>query len=127
MATSVKKFAEQAIQVENAVRQSGIPRNAGRVVFLLAIADTRFGISQKAVVDRMGLPKDVVCKLVKSLMKAGLLTQRRDSSNPKVKKLFPSDSGRKLLARVKASLQPTPPPPPAPKPPAEDLWPVDFV
>jgi hypothetical protein len=67
MATSVKKFAEQAIKVEQAVRQSGMPRNAGRVVFVLSTADSLWGVSQKEVAERTALPKDVVSKLVDSL------------------------------------------------------------
>lgn len=118
MATSVRKFAEQAVKVEQAARQSGIPRNAGRVVFVLSMADRRWGISQKEVVERTALPKDVVSKLVDSLVKAGLLTERRDSSNPRVKKLLATRSGRNLLSRVQDALQP---PPPAPKPPVAAL------
>jgi DNA-binding MarR family transcriptional regulator len=122
MATRVKKFAEQAIKVEQAVRQRGIPKNAARVVFVLAMADRRWGTSQKDVVDRMALRKDVVSKLVSLLVKARMLSERRDSSNVRVKTLFTSQLGKQLLSRVEAWLQP---PPPEPRPKQEFMKPCE--
>lgn len=102
-----RKFAEQAIQVERVLQESGIPGNAGRVVFVLTMANTALGVSQKAVVDATALRKDVVSKLVGSLVQAELLTQERDS---RMKRLSTSQSGRQLLSRVTASLRPSPRP-----------------
>jgi DNA-binding MarR family transcriptional regulator len=101
-----KKFAEQAIKVEHVVQQAGTTRPAGRVVFVLAMAKTVTGVLQKDVVNGTGLPKDVVSKLVGSLVRAGLLKQVREATNPRMKRLLTSDPGRELLARVRASLRP---------------------
>jgi len=119
MATSVKKFAEQAIKVEQAVRQRGIPNNAARVVFVLSMAGGRWGVSQKEVIERTALKKDVVSKLVDSLVRAELLTKQRNSSKPRINKLLTTRSGKNLLSRVQAALQP--PPPPAPKAPVAPM------
>jgi DNA-binding MarR family transcriptional regulator len=112
----VKKFAEQAIKVERAVQQAGIARNAGRVVLVLTMANTVFGVPQKKVVDETELAKDVVSKLVGSLVRAGRLTQEREETNSRIKRLVTTDSGRDLLARVEASLQPPRPASPTDKP-----------
>jgi len=112
MATTdvVGKFADQAIKVERVLQECEIPGNPGRVLFLLRMAATRGGVSQKAVGKRMALPKDVVSKLVGSLVHAGLLDQNRRTANSREKILSTSDAGSELLSRVRAVLRPPRPP-----------------
>lgn len=108
MATNDKAraFAEHAIKVERVLSESGITGNAGRVVFLLTMAKKDWGVSQKDVVDATALPKDVVSKLVRSLVQAGLLTQEREGANSRTKRLITTDAGRSVLSQVTAALQP---------------------
>ena len=101
-----RKFAEHAIKVDRVLGESGIKGNAGRVIFVLTMAKSVLGVSQKEVVAATVLPKDVVSKLVGSLVQAGLLTQEREGRNSRIKRLATTDSGRALLSRVKAELQP---------------------
>jgi hypothetical protein len=75
---NVIRFAEQAVKVEGIFQEERVPGKVGRVMFILMRASTLFGISQSEVVAGTGLPKDMVNKLVKSLRKAGLVTQERD-------------------------------------------------
>jgi DNA-binding MarR family transcriptional regulator len=101
-----RAFADHAIKVERVLGQSGITGNAGRVVFVLTMAKKDWGVSQKEVVDSTALPKDVVSKLVGSLVQAGLLTQERDGADSRINRLITTDSGRSVLSRVMAALQP---------------------
>jgi len=105
----LRKFAEQAIKVERVLNKDHVAGSTGRVVYLLTMADRYAGVSQKEAVAKMALPKDAVSKLVGSLVDAGLLTQARESSNPRIKRLATTDSGRDLLRRLKTALQPPPP------------------
>src|ERR1035438_8063455 len=102
----VRKFAEHAMKVEHVLAESGITGSVGRVVFVLTMAQKDWGISQKDVVEATALPKDVVSKLVGSLVGARMLTQERDGANSRIKRLHVTDLGRALLSRVKDSLQP---------------------
>jgi DNA-binding MarR family transcriptional regulator len=97
------KFAEQAMGVERVLQQARITANPGRVIFVLTVANTKSGVSQKEVVEATALRKDVVSKFIRSLVQAGVLTRKRES---KMNRLSTSDSGRKLLLRVRASLSP---------------------
>ena len=74
MATNdpIKKFAEQALQVERVLGEHGLSGNAARVLYILDAARRLEGVTQKQVVDGTYLPKDVVSKLVRSLVGAGL-------------------------------------------------------
>ena len=101
----VRKFGEDALKVERVLRKSRIAGNPGRVVFLLDMAQRDSGVFQKDVVGAMDLPKEVVSKLVKSLVQAGLLTQKRMGINARIKILVTEKPGKALLARVKAALQ----------------------
>jgi DNA-binding MarR family transcriptional regulator len=101
-----RKFAEHAMKAEHVLGESGITGNVGRVMFVLAMAQKDWGVSQKDVVDAMGLPKDVVSKLVGFLVQAGLLVQERDSANSRIKRLATTYSGSALLSRVQSALQP---------------------
>jgi DNA-binding MarR family transcriptional regulator len=101
----VKRFAEQSIQVDRVLSEAGLAGNAGRILLVLTMARTIWGVTQKEVVDRTQLKKDVVSKVVGSLADAGLLTQKRDSANPRMKSLVATDAGRDLLMRIRASLQ----------------------
>jgi hypothetical protein len=102
----LRKFAEQAIRVERVLNEEHVAGSAGRVVYLLSAADRAVGVSQKDMVTEMALPKDVVSKLVGFLVDAELMTQVRQASNPRMKRLANTDSGRDLLSRLKAALQP---------------------
>jgi DNA-binding MarR family transcriptional regulator len=108
-----RKFAEHALKVEHVLGESGVTGNAGRVVFILAMAQKDWGVSQK----------DVVSKLVGSLVQAGLLTQEREGSNSRIKRLQMTDSGRALLSRVKEALQP---PRPVKQQPEQTYRPLSF-
>jgi DNA-binding MarR family transcriptional regulator len=103
MATNdrMREFAERVMKVERVLQESGITANPGRVVFVLTMSNTVLGVSQKEVIEATDLKKDVVSKLVASLVDAELLTQERDA---RMKRLTTTNSGRKLLSRVKASL-----------------------
>jgi DNA-binding MarR family transcriptional regulator len=110
MATDVARaFGEQAVKVERIMQKAGVAGHVGRVVFLLAMADSDLGISQKQLIEATALPKDVVSKLVANLVEIKLLTQERDSTNSRVKRISTTDSGRKLLSRARAVLQPASP------------------
>jgi DNA-binding MarR family transcriptional regulator len=109
-ANGLRKFAEQAIRVERVLNEDHVAGSTGRVVYLLTVADMYAGVSQKDVVAETALSKDVVSKLVGSLVDAGLLTQVRESSNPRIKRLATTNSGRDLVRRLKTVLQPPPPP-----------------
>ena len=91
----LRKFAEQAIRVERVLNEEHVAGSAGRVVYLLSAADRAVGVSQKDMVTEMALPKDVVSKLVGFLVDA-----------ERMKRLANTDSGRDLLSRLKAALQP---------------------
>jgi DNA-binding MarR family transcriptional regulator len=96
------KFAEQVMKLEGVLQESKITGDPGRVLFVLTRANNALGVTQKEVVESTSLRKDTVSKLVDSLVQDGLLTQERES---RMKRLKTSDSGRKLLSRVKASLR----------------------
>ncbi len=100
-----RKFAEDAIKVESVLGKSRIMGNAGRVVLLLTMAKD-LGVLQKDVVGAMALPKDVVSKLVGTLVEAGLFTKKRDGENSRMMRLARTDSGTELLSQVNAVLQP---------------------
>jgi DNA-binding MarR family transcriptional regulator len=99
----MRKFAEQVMKMECVVQESGITDNPGRVVFVLAAANTVIGVSQTELIKATGFSKSVVSKLVGSLEHDGLVTQERHS---RTKRVMATDSGRKLLSRLKASLRP---------------------
>ena len=103
MATNsgLRKFAERVIHVEHVLNEEGVAGSAGRVVYLLTIADKLLGVPQKEVVAKTALPKDVVSKLVSSLVGARLLTQVSESSSSRTKTLVTTDSGRALLSRIR--------------------------
>ena len=105
-ANSLKKFAQQAMRVERVLNEQHAAGSPGRVIYLLTLADSIAGVSQKDVVAETALPKDVVSKLVSSLVAAGLLTQIRESSDPRTKRLATTGAGKELLRRLKAELQP---------------------
>ena len=111
-----RRFAEQAVKVDRILHESGATGNAGRIILLLTMANVTGGVPQKRVLDDTALPKDVLSKLVASLVRAGLLTQERNASDPRMKTLLTSDSGRQLLSRVKTSLQSPRPASPRRKP-----------
>lgn len=102
----VQKFAEQALQIERVLDKHNVTGNPGRVVFILAAAAKIEGVTQKRIVERTALPNDVVSKLVGSLVRGGLLTQKREGSNSLIKRLSATASGRALLSRMVAVLQP---------------------
>ena len=101
-----RKFAAQSILVDSVLDAQTVAGNAGRVVFILDAANKTGGGTQKEILEATNLPKDVVSKLVKSLVSAGLLTQKRATENSRIKCLHTTESGRKLLSRVTAALQP---------------------
>ena len=94
------------MRVERVLDEFKIAGNLGRVVFVLTMAKSVLGIPQKDVVAAMAVPKDVVSKLVGPLVQAGLLTQEREGTNSRIKRLAATDAGRVLLSRVNAALQP---------------------
>jgi DNA-binding MarR family transcriptional regulator len=112
MATTdrLRKFADQAIKVERVLNEQHIAGSAGRVVYLLSVAERAAGVTQKDVITELALPKDVVSKLVSSLVAAKLLIRIRQISNPRIKRLATTEAGSDLLRRLKTVLQPTRPP-----------------
>jgi DNA-binding MarR family transcriptional regulator len=106
--TPLRKFAEQTIRVERVLNEQRIAGSLGKVLYLLTLADKAYGVSQKDVVEQTGLSKDVVSKSVSALVRAGLLTQVRDSSNPRIKSLATTDRGRDLLGRLNTEVGPPP-------------------
>jgi DNA-binding MarR family transcriptional regulator len=103
-----KKFAAQAILVDSVLVAQGVSGNAGRVVFILDAANKTGGGTQKDILEETNLPKDVVSKLVGSLVSSRLLTRERATENSRIKRLNTTERGRKLLSRVTAALQPPP-------------------
>jgi DNA-binding MarR family transcriptional regulator len=101
----LKKFAEQVFRVEAVLSKQGLPGSAAKVVYLLTVAGKPVGVSQKEVVAEIALPKFVVSKLVSSLVAAGLLSEFREASNRRIKRLATTDTGLDLLFRLKAALQ----------------------
>lgn len=106
----IKKFADQAMKVERVLRDAEIPGDAGRVVLILNLVNRDWGARQGEIVKALALPKDIVSKLIRSLVNADLLTQEREVANPRAKRLRATDTGRKLLYKVKLALQPPRPP-----------------
>jgi len=102
----IRKFAEQVLLVERVLDKLSVNGNAGRVAFILEAASRAGGVTQKHVVEGAALPKDVVSKLVGSLVKAGLLTQEREGKNSRFKRLGTTALGKQLLSQVRAALQP---------------------
>ena len=78
----IRKFTERILLVDRVLGEQGVNGNAGRVLFILDAASRSGGVTQKETVERIALPKDVVCKLVGSLVKAGLLTREREGKTP---------------------------------------------
>jgi len=109
----VAAYGEQTIKIERILQEVGVTGNVGRVVLILALANSDFGVSQKEVVEGTALPKDTVSKLIGSLVGIKLLNRDRDSTNSRMKRISTTESGRKLLVRVRAALQPTTSPAPA--------------
>jgi DNA-binding MarR family transcriptional regulator len=60
------------------------------------------------VIAETALSKDAVSKLVSALVDAGLLSQVREASDPRSKRLAITDRGRDLVRRLNAEIQ-TPP------------------
>ena len=101
-----RKFAAQAIIVDSVLVAQGVNGNAGRVIFILDAANKPGGGTQKQILEATKLPKDVVSKLVGSLVSARLLTRQRATENARIKRLLTTEGGRKLLSKVTAALQP---------------------
>ena len=111
MATvDIKKFAEHTIKVERVLEHAGLRGDAGRALLILTMANRNSGVPQAEVANALALPKDVVSKLVRSLVTAQLLRQERTGANRRIKRLYTTKSGRALLAEAKLALQPTRPP-----------------
>jgi len=99
----IRHFAEQVMIVEGILQESGITTNFGRHLYVLATATHFMGVTQQEIVQATGLPKYAISKIVGSLVDAGLMTQERESRK---KRLFTTDSGSKLMSRVRASMKP---------------------
>jgi DNA-binding MarR family transcriptional regulator len=92
--------------VGNVLDAQGVNGNAGRVIFILDAASNPGGGTQKQILEATNLPKDVVSKLVGSLVLGRLLRQERATEDARIKRLLISEGGRKLLSLVTAALQP---------------------
>ena len=100
----VRKFAAQAIIVDRVLFAQCVNGNAGRVIFILDAANRLGGVTQKQILEATNLPKDVVSKLVESLVSARLLTRERATENARIKRLLTTEGGRKLLSQVTDAL-----------------------
>lgn len=120
----VGKFAERAIKVERILDSRKVGGSAGRVAFILAAANRSNGVTQRQLVAETALPKDVVSKLVGSLVRAGLLDQMREDGNARIKRLSVTGTGKRIISEIKATLQPSSPAPIPEKPAKRDqlLW-----
>jgi predicted transcriptional regulator len=98
-----RKFAVKAMEIERLLAKAGITGEAGRVVLMLTMADKNWGVPQAEVIQVLALPKDVVSKLARSLVRARVLRQEREG---RTKQLYITSSGRRLLSRVKLALSP---------------------
>jgi DNA-binding MarR family transcriptional regulator len=105
----LRKFAEQSLRIERILDEHNVSGSAARVTFILSAANKIRGVSQKQVVKEAGLPKDVISKIVGSLVRAGLVAQLPQEDDPRAKRLCASDAGKALLAEMKIALQPCPP------------------
>jgi DNA-binding MarR family transcriptional regulator len=90
-------------------------RDTTLVVFVLTMAQKDREPTQKDVVKATAQTKDVVSKLVGSLVQAGLLTQERQRVNSRFKRLYLTNAGRALLSRIRETLQPPRLPKPSPE------------
>jgi DNA-binding MarR family transcriptional regulator len=102
---SIGRFAEQVLRVERVLDEHRLSGSAGRVTFILAAAYKAAGVTQKQLIDEADLPKDVVSKLVSSLVKAGLLIRDREGYDPRVKRLHTTETGRSIIVEINAALQ----------------------
>lgn len=123
----VRKFAEQALEIDKLLNQRGVNGNAGRVILILNAASKPAGVTQKQVVAETDLPKDVVSKQVAVLVAEGLLDQERDVGNSQIKRLWSTEEGKELLAAVKEKLRPNREVKPDPDPDREVLVQSAFV
>ena len=76
------------------------------MVLVLASANKFAGVAQKQVIEEMGVRKDVVSKLVASLVKAGLVTQDPEGRNPRANRLHTTDDGKALVMEIRTALKP---------------------
>lgn len=104
----VRRFAEQALKVEQAARRGGLQRNTNvaHALFVLVMASRFSGVSQAEVIEASGLTKDIISKVIGPLVRKGLLFQDRDGANGRKKRLGTTAKGAELIAFVKGSLQP---------------------
>lgn len=123
---AVRKFAEQALEIDKLLNQRGVNGKTGRVILILNAAAKSAGVTQKQVVAVTCLPKDVVSKQVGALVLQGLLTRNRDPGNFQIKRLCSTEKGKELLAAVKEILRPSREVKPDPLPDGETLVPRAF-
>ena len=122
---STRKFAEQALHVERVLDSRKVSGSAGRAIFILAAANGTGGVTQKQLVEKTSLPKDVISKLVGSLVRAGLLDQTRETENSRVKRLTTTSIGKQVISEINAALRPRAPIPTEPQKPVKrmpKLW-----
>jgi DNA-binding MarR family transcriptional regulator len=106
--SGLRKFARQAMGVDRILQECGISGNPGKVIYVLTAANKLVGVSQGKIAAGSSIKKDVVSKLVGSLVEADLLMQQRELSNPRTKTLTTTGAGKKLLSRLRDALAPTP-------------------
>lgn len=103
----VRRFAEQSIEVDHVLHAHKVPGNSGHVLLVLFGANKAIGLTQKELLNELGLRKDGVSKLVTSLVRAGLLTKTRREEDPRAYRLEITKSGRALLGELENALHPS--------------------
>lgn len=109
MATGVRRFAEEGLQVERILEKTKTPGSPGRVAIVLSLANSPSGVTQKELVILTGLRKDVLSKLIAGLVDTKLITHVRDLSNPRIKRILLTPQGSRLLSQIEDSLRPATP------------------
>jgi DNA-binding MarR family transcriptional regulator len=107
MATVCRRFAEQAIKVEQVLKDFGVTRKSGHVIFVLRMVNQSWGVLQQQVIKETDLPKHAVTRLIDDLVDAGLVDHAPDIEQPQQKTVVITDRGREMLSRVNASLRPS--------------------
>lgn len=72
-------------------------------VGLLAVLDTRDGLSQREVATSLGVAPSLVVSLVDDLLAADLVTRTRRATDRRVQEVRVSASGREVLAKAAES------------------------
>jgi DNA-binding MarR family transcriptional regulator len=87
--------------VDRALRPLGLTRSQWWVLAFLSRAD---GMSQVALAEQLDLGKVALGALVDRLGRAGLVSRKFDSMDRRIKRVYLTKAGRKLIAEVRGDV-----------------------